>query len=107
MPHSCSLCDMVPCLACWCCSHLELWQRNKEVIAIAYIWPRSCLKVWDVTGTHRYHIVQAELNNRTGGYKAVVTDDHLSKGDVINLNEIDPEKIKKLPWLKEPKEAKF
>ncbi|CDJ46083.1 hypothetical protein, conserved [Eimeria brunetti] len=55
----------------------------------------------------RYHIVQAELNEKTGSYKAVLTDDHIKKGDVINLNEIDLEKLKKLPWLKEPVEAKI
>lgn len=55
----------------------------------------------------RYHIVQAELNQKTGAYKAVVTDDHIKKGDVINLNEIDPKKLERLPWLKEPDEAKF
>lgn len=55
----------------------------------------------------RYHIVQAEYNESTGGYKAVVNDDHIKKGDVINLNEVDPSMLKKLPWLKEPKEAEF
>ncbi|KAL8436141.1 hypothetical protein ACSSS7_001955 [Eimeria intestinalis] len=55
----------------------------------------------------RYHIVQAEFNQKTGAYKAVVTDDHIKKGDVINLNEIDPKKLERLPWLKEPEEAKF
>lgn len=55
----------------------------------------------------RYHIVQAKYNETTGGYKAVVTDDHIKKGDVINLNEVDPSMLKKLPWLKEPKEAEF
>ncbi|CDJ39645.1 hypothetical protein, conserved [Eimeria tenella] len=63
----------------------------------------------------KYHIVQAQLNEKTGGYKAVVTDEHLKKGNVIHLNEIDPQQLQqlqqqqqqRLPWLKEPTEAKF
>ncbi|EPT25255.1 hypothetical protein TGPRC2_251885 [Toxoplasma gondii TgCatPRC2] len=53
----------------------------------------------DASDFVRFHIVQAQLNPDTGAYRATPTDDHIRKGDVIELSGYDAERMQKLPWL--------
>ncbi|KEP61070.1 UNVERIFIED_CONTAM: hypothetical protein HHA_251885 [Hammondia hammondi] len=53
----------------------------------------------DASDFVRFHIVQAQLNPDTGAYRATPTDDHIRKGDVIELSGYDVERMQKLPWL--------
>ncbi|PFH31429.1 hypothetical protein BESB_028640 [Besnoitia besnoiti] len=60
----------------------------------------------DASDFVRFHIIQAQLNPQTGAYRATPTDDHIRKGDVIELNGYDAERMQRLPWLsKKPGDA--
>ncbi|PHJ24752.1 hypothetical protein CSUI_001386 [Cystoisospora suis] len=67
---------------------------------------RLAKELKDAADFVRFKIIQAQLNPATGAYRATPTDDHIRKGDVIELNCYDPERMKTLPWLsKKPGES--